>query len=101
MYSRLQCGLLPPCEHIAVQTSRLAIPSRPSNSNRTGAAKLAIQSRAGLSYRDAGVDIDAGAELVKRIQKLNPSIGGFSGMVPFGEPSPEAKSAGKDTIQRC
>jgi len=31
------------------------------------------------------VDIDAGAELVRRIQKLNPSIGGFSGMVPFGD----------------
>lgn len=39
----------------------------------------------GLSYKDAGVDIDAGNELVKRIQKLNPSIGGFSGMVPFGD----------------
>lgn len=38
----------------------------------------------GLSYKDAGVDIDAGNELVRRIQKLNPSIGGFSGMVPFG-----------------
>lgn len=38
----------------------------------------------GLSYKDAGVDIDAGNELVKRIQKLNPNIGGFSGMVPFG-----------------
>lgn len=31
------------------------------------------------------MDIDAGNELVKRIQKLNPNIGGFSGMVPFGE----------------
>ena len=39
----------------------------------------------GMSYKDAGVDIDAGNELVRRIQKLNPSIGGFSGMVPFGE----------------
>ena len=38
-----------------------------------------------LDYRQAGVDIDAGAELVRRIQKLNPSIGGFSGLVPFGE----------------
>jgi phosphoribosylformylglycinamidine cyclo-ligase len=38
-----------------------------------------------MSYKDAGVDIDAGNELVRRIQKLNPSIGGFSGMVPFGE----------------
>ena len=38
----------------------------------------------GLSYKDSGVDIDAGAELVRRIQKLSPSIGGFSGLVPFG-----------------
>lgn len=38
----------------------------------------------GLNYKDAGVDIDAGNELVRRIQRLNPSIGGFSGMVPFG-----------------
>ena len=30
------------------------------------------------------MDINAGNELVRRIQKLNPSIGGFSGMVPFG-----------------
>lgn len=38
----------------------------------------------GLSYKSAGVDIEAGNELVKRIQKMNPNIGGFSGMVPFG-----------------
>jgi len=38
----------------------------------------------GLSYKSAGVDIEAGNELVRRIQKLNPNIGGFSGMVPFG-----------------
>jgi phosphoribosylformylglycinamidine cyclo-ligase len=38
-----------------------------------------------LTYKKAGVDIDAGDELVRRIQKMNPSIGGFSGMVPFGD----------------
>lgn len=31
------------------------------------------------------MDIDAGDELVRRIQKLNPNIGGFSGLVPFGD----------------
>jgi len=31
------------------------------------------------------VDIDAGDELVRRIQKMNPNIGGFSGLVPFGD----------------
>lgn len=45
----------------------------------------AAAQKGGLSYKDAGVDIDAGNELVRRIQKLNPSIGGFSGMVPFGD----------------
>lgn len=31
------------------------------------------------------MDIDAGNELVNRIKKLNPSIGGFSGLYPFGD----------------
>jgi phosphoribosylformylglycinamidine cyclo-ligase len=55
---------------------------------RTAAAAPRAASNAsggGLSYKLAGVDIDAGNELVRRIQKLNPSIGGFSGMVPFGD----------------
>lgn len=43
-----------------------------------------VQASGGLSYKDAGVDIDAGNELVNRIKKLNPGIGGFSGLVPFG-----------------
>ena len=38
-----------------------------------------------MTYRDAGVDIEAGAELVRRIQKLNPSIGGFGGLFPVGD----------------
>ena len=57
------------------------------------------QPHAGLSYKDSGVDIDAGAELVRRIQKLNPSIGGFSGMVPFGiDPMPHDS---KETCGSC
>lgn len=38
-----------------------------------------------LTYKDAGVDIDAGNALVKRIQQLCPNIGGFSGMYPLGD----------------
>jgi hypothetical protein len=38
-----------------------------------------------LDYKAAGVDINAGNELVNRIKKLNPDIGGFNGMFPFGE----------------
>lgn len=39
----------------------------------------------GLTYKDAGVDIDAGAELVKRIASLAPGIGGFGGLFPLGD----------------
>ena len=38
----------------------------------------------GLTYKDEGVDIDAGSELVKRIAKMAPGIGGFGGLYPFG-----------------
>ena len=39
-----------------------------------------------LDYKASGVDIDAGNELVSRIKKLNPEIGGFGGLFPFGMP---------------
>ncbi len=39
----------------------------------------------GLTYKKAGVNIDAGNELVKRIAKLNPSIGGFAGNFQLGD----------------
>ncbi|KMZ75301.1 Phosphoribosylformylglycinamidine cyclo-ligase [Zostera marina] len=39
----------------------------------------------GLTYKDSGVDIDAGTELVKRIAKMTPGIGGFGGLFPFGD----------------
>lgn len=36
----------------------------------------------GMTYKGAGVDIDAGAELVRRIRKMAPWIGGFGGILP-------------------
>ncbi|KAF5948285.1 hypothetical protein HYC85_014242 [Camellia sinensis] len=39
----------------------------------------------GLTYKDAGVDIDAGSELVRRIAKMAPVIGGFGGLFPLGD----------------
>ncbi|KXZ47815.1 hypothetical protein GPECTOR_32g427 [Gonium pectorale] len=66
--------------------SRCAKRARLSHFRPTAAAVLnRPDSEEGLTYKKAGVDIDAGDELVKRIQKLNPSIGGFGGMVPFGD----------------
>ena len=44
-----------------------------------------------LIYKDVGVDIDAGVDLVKRIAKMALGIGGFGGLFPFGilqEPLP-------------
>ncbi|KAI4987954.1 hypothetical protein ZWY2020_029584 [Hordeum vulgare] len=35
-----------------------------------------------MTYKGAGVDIDAGAELVRRIRKMAPGIGGFGGILP-------------------
>ena len=37
-----------------------------------------------VSYKDAGVDIDAGDELVKKLKRLCPDIGGFGGLYPLG-----------------
>ncbi|XP_022883718.1 phosphoribosylformylglycinamidine cyclo-ligase, chloroplastic-like, partial [Olea europaea var. sylvestris] len=39
----------------------------------------------GLTYKDADVDIDADSELVKRIAKMVPGIGGFGGLFPLGD----------------
>ncbi|XP_010259376.1 PREDICTED: phosphoribosylformylglycinamidine cyclo-ligase, chloroplastic/mitochondrial [Nelumbo nucifera] len=49
-----------------------------SNSNRNGDGE-------GLTYKDAGVDIDAGSELVRRISKMVSGIGGFGGLYPLGD----------------
>ncbi|KAM3700443.1 hypothetical protein ACJW31_05G098800 [Castanea mollissima] len=38
-----------------------------------------------LTYKEAGVDIDAGSELVRRIAKMAPGIGGFGGLFPLGD----------------
>lgn len=43
----------------------------------------------GLTYKDAGVDIDAGAELVRRIARMAPGIGGFGGLFPYSN-APES-----------
>ncbi len=36
-----------------------------------------------VTYKSAGVDIDAGNKLVKRLRRIIPSIGGFSGLYPL------------------
>lgn len=36
-----------------------------------------------ITYKDAGVDIDAGREVVQRIKKMIPNVGGFGGMFEY------------------
>lgn len=73
------------------QQQRGAVPParRPCRASRVPCrpvlAAAVLNAPEGLTYKKAGVDIDAGDELVKRIQKMNPNIGGFGGMVPFGD----------------
>ena len=71
---------------LAVSSSAI-LPPRPAASRTRRAASIRPQAASDdqLTYAKAGVDIDAGDELVRRIQKLNPAIGGFSGLVPFGD----------------
>lgn len=75
----------------ASRTTPASFTSRPTHRSitcrtRRYSTPISFQkAKEGLTYKDAGVDIDAGNELVNRIKKLNPSIGGFSGLVPFGD----------------
>ncbi|CAI5991459.1 unnamed protein product [Closterium sp. NIES-65] len=72
----------------AAASRRASLPIRASAAaGAEGAAGDAAGSAAqgGMTYKDAGVDIDAGAELVRRIAKMTPGIGGFGGLYPFGD----------------
>ncbi|ESQ28774.1 hypothetical protein EUTSA_v10018710mg [Eutrema salsugineum] len=46
---------------------------------------LSMSKKDGLTYKDSGVDIDAGSDLIRRIAKMAPEIGGFSGRIPLGD----------------
>ncbi|XP_031496793.1 phosphoribosylformylglycinamidine cyclo-ligase, chloroplastic [Nymphaea colorata] len=73
--------------------SRVSLPARSSpgllsRSSRVSSIRMMQQQqrgRGGLTYKDAGVDIDAGSELVRRIAKMAPGIGGFGGLFPLGD----------------
>mmetsp|Transcript_7987 Transcript_7987/g.18109 ORF Transcript_7987/g.18109 Transcript_7987/m.18109 type:complete len:426 (-) Transcript_7987:67-1344(-) len=58
-----------------------------ASSSSASAAASSAAGAEGMTYKSAGVDIDAGAELVRRIQKLTKGdvSGGFGGLYPFGD----------------
>ncbi|XP_047078274.1 phosphoribosylformylglycinamidine cyclo-ligase, chloroplastic/mitochondrial-like [Lolium rigidum] len=53
----------------------------PSGKRRVAVACSSSTEEDGMTYKDAGVDIDAGTELVRRIRKMAPWIGGFGGLL--------------------
>ncbi|KAA8547959.1 hypothetical protein F0562_004388 [Nyssa sinensis] len=59
------------------------------SSNNHGASANVVDN---FTYKDAGVDIDAGSELVRRIAKMAPRIGGFGGLFPLDYRSLHANS---------
>ncbi|KAJ6816526.1 putative phosphoribosylformylglycinamidine cyclo-ligase, chloroplastic [Iris pallida] len=63
-----------------LESLKVSNSSSSSNGGDPGAAKSG-----GLTYKEAGVDIDAGSELVRRIAKMAPGIGGFGGLFPLGD----------------
>ncbi|KAJ9171750.1 hypothetical protein P3X46_015069 [Hevea brasiliensis] len=64
----------------APATSKSVVFSMSKESDSTSA-----DGAGGLTYKDAGVDIDAGSELVRRIAQMAPGIGGFGGLFPLGD----------------
>ncbi|KAL7215910.1 hypothetical protein ACSBR1_027958 [Camellia fascicularis] len=58
----------------------ISMSSSSKNQSESGSS-----SGGGLTYKDAGVDIDAGSELVRRIAKIALGIGGFGGLFPLGD----------------
>ena len=80
---------LPLCEWTRVYATSAQASTERRSLTRSGRSP-SFRRMAGLTYRDAGVDIEAGEELVKRIKPLAQStrseyvlgsLGGFAGQV--------------------
>jgi hypothetical protein len=67
---------------------RLRVPQAASGMRRASVACSSSGGAGVMTYKDAGVDIDAGTELVRRIAKMAPGIGGFGGLFPWGKVPP-------------
>ncbi|KAJ8619017.1 hypothetical protein MRB53_015203 [Persea americana] len=59
--------------------------SRPKSIGKTVSCSNREEDVGGFTYKGAGVDIDASSELVRRIAKTTPGIGGFGGLIPLGD----------------
>ncbi|CAH9123431.1 unnamed protein product [Cuscuta epithymum] len=68
--------------HPQSKTKTNIMSTTPDRSSHISSTENKVSS---LTYKDAGVDIDAGSELVRRIAKMAPGIGGFGGLFPLGD----------------
>lgn len=75
--------LLPLCKDISVRNNKQRSIIFPVTCSASQVDTTANEPNS-LTYKDAGVDIDAGSELVRRIAKMAPGIGGFGGLFPLG-----------------
>uniref|UniRef100_A0ACD5Z5D2 Uncharacterized protein n=1 Tax=Avena sativa TaxID=4498 RepID=A0ACD5Z5D2_AVESA len=64
----------------SIQPQRVSLPQ---GKRRVAVACSSSTEEDGMTYKGAGVDIDAGAELVRRIRKMAPWIGGFGGLLEY------------------
>jgi hypothetical protein len=69
---------------LSVAADKLEAARSSTRNSRRLFSVLKSNSGESLTYKDAGVDIDAGSELVRRIAKMAPGIGGFGGLFPLG-----------------
>lgn len=76
--------LLPLCKDISVRNNKQRSIIFPVTCSASQVDTTANEPNS-LTYKDAGVDIDAGSELVRRIAKMAPGIGGFGGLFPLGD----------------
>ncbi|XP_040993186.1 phosphoribosylformylglycinamidine cyclo-ligase, chloroplastic-like [Juglans microcarpa x Juglans regia] len=80
-FNRFANGFQP----LSMASNQLGSARRMRNSGHRVFSMTKNSSSDSLTYKDAGVDIDAGSELVHRIAKMAPGIGGFGGLFPLGD----------------
>ncbi|OWM74430.1 phosphoribosylformylglycinamidine cyclo-ligase, chloroplastic-like [Punica granatum] len=73
------------CQLLSVNSGAAQARTRARSLSKDSSVITAVMDGENLSYKKAGVDIDAGSELVRRIAKMAPGIGGFGGLFPFGD----------------
>ncbi|KAK2982477.1 hypothetical protein RJ640_026320 [Escallonia rubra] len=94
--SRLNSAMLPKLSFFSKGSPSLSLASRDAEYRRSAKGSFMFSMLSSkhdespdmadsLTYKDAGVDIDAGSELVRRIAKMAPGIGGFGGLFPLGD----------------